>query len=74
MLHIADATAEAIRAKKLNKVGLLGTRFTMERDFYKDRLAQNYGLSVIIPEEADREIVHRVIYQELFLVAQKSPC
>jgi aspartate racemase len=65
LLHIADATAEAIRARGLRRVGLLGTRFTMEEDFYRGRLADRYGLSVLIPDAADRAIVHRVIYEEL---------
>jgi len=64
-LHIADATAEKIVAAGIKKIGLLGTRFTMEHDFYKGRLIQNYGLEVVIPEESDRDIIHRVIYEEL---------
>lgn len=64
-LHIADATAQKITAAGIKKIGLLGTRFTMEHDFYKGRLIQNFGLDVLIPNEADREIVHRVIYDEL---------
>lgn len=64
-LHIADATAEKIVAADMKKVGLLGTRFTMEHDFYKGRLIQNYGLDVLVPNEKDREIIHRVIYDEL---------
>jgi len=64
-LHIADATARQIKDSGLNKVGLLGTRFTMEEDFYKSRLTQKYGLDVIIPNAEGREIVHRVIYDEL---------
>ena len=64
-LHIADATAEKIRAAGLKRIGLLGTRFTMEHDFYKGRLVQNFGLEVLIPEQTDRDIVHRVIYDEL---------
>lgn len=64
-LHIADATAEQIRAAGIKRIGLLGTRFTMEHDFYKGRLIENYGLDVLIPEKADRDIVHRVIYEEL---------
>ena len=65
LLHIADATAEAIQAAEINKIALLGTRFTMVENFYKGRLVENYGLEVIIPPEADMEIVHRVIYDEL---------
>jgi len=64
-LHIADATAEKIKATGIKKIGLLGTRFTMEHDFYKGRLINNFGLDVLIPNEADREIIHRVIYDEL---------
>jgi aspartate racemase len=67
LLHIADATAEAIQAAGIRKVGLLGTRFTMEQDFYTGRLIHNYGLEVLIPPEADRQIVHRIIYEELVL-------
>ena len=64
-LHIADATAEKIVAAGIKRIGLLGTRFTMEHDFYKGRLIDNFGLDVLIPEKADRDIVHRVIYDEL---------
>jgi aspartate racemase len=67
LLHIADATAEVIKARKLHRVGLLGTRFTMEGDFYRGRLVEKHGLEVIVPEQADREIVHRIIYTELVL-------
>ncbi|MBK8783299.1 MAG: aspartate/glutamate racemase family protein [Anaerolineales bacterium] len=66
-LHIADATAEKIKTAGIKRIGLLGTRFTMEHDFYKGRLIQNFGLDVLVPNEADREIVHRVIYDELVL-------
>jgi aspartate racemase len=65
LLHIADAAAEAIRAEKMNTVGLLGTKFTMEEDFYKSRLKTKYKIDVIVPDEQDREFVHKVIYQEL---------
>jgi aspartate racemase len=64
-LHIADATAQVIRAAGVQKIGLLGTRFTMEEAFYKGRLTEKYGLEVVTPEAADREIVHGVIYGEL---------
>jgi aspartate racemase len=67
LLHIADPTAEAIRAAGCSRVGLLGTRFTMEQDFYRDRLQQRHGLDVLVPPPADREIVHRIIYDELCL-------
>ncbi|MGB5745353.1 MAG: aspartate/glutamate racemase family protein [Desulfobacterales bacterium] len=65
MLNIADATAEIIKTEGINKIALLGTRFTMEEDFYKGRLVDKYGLEVIIPSSKQREIVHRVIYDEL---------
>jgi len=64
LLHIADATARAVQQAGLRKVGLLGTRFTMEQDFYTGRL-RAAGLEVVVPDEADRARVHRVIYQEL---------
>jgi len=67
LLHIADATGEVVKAQGLRKVGLLGTKFTMEEDFYRGRLVQKHGLSVIIPDAADREIIHKVIYGELVL-------
>lgn len=67
LLHIADATAERVKAHGLRKVGLLGTRFTMEEDFYRGRLVQEHGLQVIIPGERERETVDRVIYDELCL-------
>ena len=65
LLHIADPTAERIRAAGFRKVGLLGTAFTMEHDFYKGRLADEHGLDVIVPDDGDRATVHRVIYEEL---------
>jgi aspartate racemase len=65
LLHIADATARSISARSLKKVGLLGTRFTMEEDFYKGRLTQKHGLEVLVPAPPDRETIHRVIYEEL---------
>jgi len=64
-LHIADATAQKINEKGLRKVGLLGTKFTMEEDFYKGRLKDKHGLDVVIPDEGERQIVHNVIYNEL---------
>jgi len=64
-LHIADATAEKIVAAGMKKIGLLGTRFTMEHDFYKGRLIRDFGLEVLTPNESDRQTVHRVIYEEL---------
>ena len=65
LLHIADPTAAAVKRAGLRAVGLLGTRFTMERDFYRGRLMERHGLTAIVPDAADREIVHRVIYDEL---------
>lgn len=65
LLHIADATAQAIKRKELNTVGLLGTRFTMEKPFYRGRLEDHHQLKVLIPDEDNRESVHRVIYDEL---------
>lgn len=64
-LHIADATAERVKQAGISRVGLLGTRFTMEEDFIQGRLAANHGLQVLIPEPPDRERVHQVIYDEL---------
>jgi len=66
-LHIADATARRIKSTGIRKVGLLGTRFTMEQDFYRQRLEDRHHLSVLIPGEQQRELVHRVIYDELCL-------
>ncbi|MFQ2057612.1 aspartate/glutamate racemase family protein [Aeromonas veronii] len=67
LLHIADATAAKLRADGIARVGLLGTRFTMEQDFYKGRLQARFGLTVLVPDEAGRERVHRIIYDELCL-------
>ena len=65
VLHIADAAARALRKKGITKVGLLGTSFTMEEDFYKKRLQAKHGIEVLIPNEPDRAIIHDVIYSEL---------
>ena len=67
LLHIADATAAAIREAGFVRVGLLGTRFTMEQDFYRGRLVEQHGLDVIVPDDDGRNLVHRVIYDELCL-------
>lgn len=67
LLHIADATARRLQAGGIQRVGLLGTRFTMEQDFYKGRLQDQFGLTVLVPGEAPRERVHRIIYDELCL-------
>jgi aspartate racemase len=66
-VHIADATAEAIQSKHLERVGLLATAYTMEQEFYVGRLRRAHGLDVLVPEAADRKIVHDVIYDELCL-------
>lgn len=65
LLHIADATGEEIKKTGRTKIGLLGTRFTMEQTFYRGRLVDQHGLEVLTPNEEDRELVHRVIYDEL---------
>jgi aspartate racemase len=67
LFHIADPTAQEIKRAGLSKVGLLGTRFTMEQDFYVARLRERHGLEVVVPAERDRGIVHTVIYDELCL-------
>jgi len=67
LLHLADATAVAVKSRGLRRVGLLGTRFTMEKEFYAGRLRDEHGLDVLIPPAADRQIVHDIIYQELVL-------
>lgn len=67
ILHLADATARRINAAGIKNIGLLGTSFTMEKDFYKGRLSENFGLNVLVPPKADREIIHEVIYGELCL-------
>ncbi|MFA3779710.1 aspartate/glutamate racemase family protein [Yersinia sp. 1652 StPb PI] len=67
LLHIADATAAQIKQQGINKIGLLGTRYTMEQDFYRGRLTQKHGIEVITPDSIDREIVNRIIYEELCL-------
>ncbi|HID70704.1 MAG TPA: aspartate/glutamate racemase family protein [Desulfobacterales bacterium] len=67
LLHIADATAERLVANGIKRVGLLGTKFTMEEDFYKGRLTDKYNIEVVVPEPDEREIVHDVIYSELCL-------
>jgi aspartate racemase len=65
LLHIADPTGERIAASAIKRVGLLGTAFTMEQEFYKGRLAQRFELEVLVPDADDRALVHRVIYDEL---------
>ncbi len=67
LLHIADATAQRVKDSGIQKIGLLGTRFTMEEEFYKGRLTEKYGLNVRVPNAQEREIVHHVIYDELVM-------
>jgi len=67
ILHIADATAEVLRQDGIQRVGLLGTRFTMEQPFYKSRLTDHFGIEVLVPDESERDDVHRIIYSELCL-------
>ena len=72
LLHIADATADAVKRAGVQRLGLLGTRFTMEEDFYQERLTRRRALQVVIPNAKDRETVHRIIYEEL-CVGKISP-
>ena len=72
ILHIADATAQVIRQAGLRKVGLLGTRFTMEDSFYVSHLREHYGLEVITPDAAARQLVHNVIFNELCVGEEKA--
>jgi aspartate racemase len=65
LLHVVEPTAEAIRRAGFSRVGLLGTRFTMEQGFYRDRLRDRHGLEVLIPDEGERAALHRIIYEEL---------
>ena len=67
ILHIADATAAELQKQQIKRVGLLGTRFTMEQDFYKQRITNNFGIEVLIPDAPQRTLVHQVIYEELCL-------
>ena len=67
LLHIADATAQKLMADGIIKVGLLGTRFTMDQDFYKGRLTEKFGIDVIVPNQVDQTTVHDIIYKELCL-------
>ncbi len=77
-LHIADATGEAIQKQQLRKVALLGTKFTMEKDFYRNILEENYGLEILVPPSNEREIINDIIYNELvngqFTEASKEIC
>jgi aspartate racemase len=67
ILHIADATAESLVQNGVTKVGLLGTRFTMEQDFYKGRISEKFGIDVVVPTADEQTVVHDIIYQELCL-------
>jgi aspartate racemase len=67
ILHIADATAETIKEQNIETIALLGTKFTMQHDFYKGRLSKNHGINVLTPEGEDLEMVHHIIYDELVL-------
>lgn len=67
LLHIADVTAEAVKANGQSVVGLLGTKFTMEQDFYKGRLQEIHGIDVLIPEDKERQVIHDILYNELCL-------
>jgi aspartate racemase len=73
LLHIADAVGEKVADRELTKIGLLGTNFTMEEDFYKNRLKTGFGLNVLVPDKPEREQVHRIIFEELEMgVIKKS--
>ena len=67
LLHIADATAEVLVKEEITSIGLLGTAFTMEEAFYKERFINKYGIRVLVPNKEDRQIVHKTIYEELCL-------
>ncbi|TDJ30419.1 MAG: aspartate/glutamate racemase family protein [Gammaproteobacteria bacterium] len=67
LLHIADGTAAVLKSEQISRIGLLGTSFTMEQAFYKDRLTRQHGIEVVVPDSEDREVVHHIIYQELCL-------
>ncbi len=66
-LHIADATAEKLQADNIKRAGLLGTQFTMQQDFYKNRISEKYGMDVIVPNAKDQSLIHQIIYNELCL-------
>jgi aspartate racemase len=72
LLHIADVTGREIQARGLRRIGLLGTRFTMEQEFYKGKLARDFGIDVLIPDEAERRAIHGILYDELCLGAVKD--
>lgn len=72
ILHIADATGKKLQEENIEKIGLLGTAFTMKQDFYKERINNNFNIEVIIPNELDMNIVHKIIYEELCLGVLKD--
>ncbi|TFG13523.1 MAG: aspartate/glutamate racemase family protein [Promethearchaeota archaeon] len=72
LIHIADTAAEKVKEKNLKKVGLLGTKYTMEQEFYKGRIKERYNIDVLIPDSNEREIVHDIIFNELCLGKIKS--
>ncbi len=74
VVHIADAAGEAVKASLFSKVALLGTRFTMEGDFYRKNLLENHGIQTLIPDDSDRELIHQVIYTELIrgIISERS--
>lgn len=72
LLHIADVVGREITARGLTRIGLLGTRFTMEQEFYKGKLARDFGIDVLIPDEAERQAIHGILYNELCLGAVKD--
>ena len=72
LLHIADATAEEIRKRSFKKIGLLGTKYTMEQDFYRLRLSQRHGFKVFIPDQKQRDLIHDVLYNEVCLGVIKN--
>ena len=72
LIHIADATARVVQADGIETIGLLGTRFTMEQDFYKGRMIDNFSLDVLTPDAAGRDVVHQIIYDELVVGEIKS--
>jgi aspartate racemase len=72
LLHIADVVSREITARGLTRIGLLGTRFTMEQEFYKGKLARDFGIDVLIPDEAERQAIHGILYNELCLGAVKD--
>ncbi|MDG5501372.1 aspartate/glutamate racemase family protein [Marinobacter sp. BGYM27] len=65
LLHIADATGEVLKSAGIRQIGLLGTRYTMEQPFYRDRIEQQFGIDVLVPDLAERDAIHRIIFEEL---------